>query len=116
MKTSLLIFVVGLIILSSVIFVAIWNSVPKDCDDKCEHERRAIEAGKIVTGSYELENPLCIGGRGMIINEDCEIIGKYDVSTGMPIVENKEQCDMLDGDWNASQNSCDSKYGIGIRK
>ena len=87
MKTSLLIFVVGLIILSSVIFVAIWNSVPKDCDDKCEHERRAIEAGKIVTGS-----------------------------SGMPIVENKEQCDMLDGDWNASQNSCDSKYGIGIRK
>ncbi len=45
MKTIFLIIVVGLIILSSVIFVAIWNSIPKECDDKCEHERRAIEAG-----------------------------------------------------------------------
>lgn len=91
MKTSFLIIIVGLIILSSVIFVAIWYSILEECDDKCEHERRAIEAGKIVTGSYELEKPLCLGGRGMILNEDCEIIGKYDVSTEMPIVENKEQ-------------------------
>lgn len=45
MKTSFLIIIVGLIILSSVIFVAIWNSIPKECDDKCEHERRAIAAG-----------------------------------------------------------------------
>jgi len=67
---------------------------------------------KTATGSYELENPLCIGGRGFIENEDCERIGKYDVSTGLPIVENKEQCDMLDGDWNEQQNSCDSKYGM----
>ncbi|KFM18400.1 peptidyl-arginine deiminase protein [Marine Group I thaumarchaeote SCGC AAA799-P11] len=54
---------------------------------------------------------LCIDGRGMIVNEDCEIIGKYDPSTGLPIVENKEQCDMLDGSWDDKQNICDSKYG-----
>jgi len=66
---------------------------------------------KTVTGSYELENPLCIGGRGYIVNENCERIGKYDISTGLPIVENKEQCDMLDVDWNDQQNICDSKYG-----
>jgi hypothetical protein len=67
--------------------------------------------------SVELENLLCIGGRGMIVNEDCERIGKYDVSTGLPIVENKEQCDMLDGDWNEQQNICDSKYSfLGKRK
>jgi len=70
-----------------------------------------LESEKTVTGSYELEEALCIGGRGMIKNENCEIIGKYDVSTGLPIVENKEQCDMLDGDWNEEQKICDSKYG-----
>ena len=60
--------------------------------------------------STELENLLCMGGRGMILNEDCERIGKYDPATGLPIVENKEQCDMLDGDWDEKQNICDSKY------
>ncbi len=59
--------------------------------------------------SIELEDPLCIGGRGRIVNENCEIIGKYDLATGMPIVENKEQCDMLEGDWDEEQKICDSK-------
>ena len=65
---------------------------------------------KIVTGSYDLENPLCIGGRGIIKNENCERIGKYNLTTGLPIVENKEQCDMLDGNWNEQEKICDSKY------
>ena len=70
MKTSFLIIVVGLIILSSVIFVAIWNSIPKECDDKCEHERRAIEAG--------------ISGRGTI--DPFERHSEFDISkvTTMP--------------------------------
>ena len=53
MKTIFLIIIVGLIILSSIIFVAIWNSFPKECDDKCEHELRAIEAGKIGHGTFD---------------------------------------------------------------
>lgn len=64
-----------------------------------------------VTGSYDLEDPLCMGGRGYIVNDECERIGKYDPMTGIPIVENKEQCDMLDGNWDEKQNICDSKYG-----
>ncbi len=67
-------------------------------------------------GIYESENLLCIGGRGMIVNEDCEIIGRYDVSTGLPIVENKEQCDLLNGTWDEQQNICDSKYGTGLNE
>ena len=67
---------------------------------------------KTVTGSDELEEALCIGGRGIIKNENCERIGKYDLVTGMPIVENKEQCDMLEGDWDEEQKICDSKYGV----
>lgn len=69
-------------------------------------------SGKTVTGSYELEDALCIGGRGIIKNENCEMIGKYDPATGMPIVENKEQCDMLEGDWDEEQKTCNSKYGL----
>lgn len=71
-----------------------------------------INFEKLIAGSYELENPLCMGGRGIIVNENCERIGKYDPATGMPIVENKEQCDMLKGDWNEEQKTCDSKYGV----
>ena len=73
--------------------------------------------GKFVTnenatsGAYELEEALCIGGRGYIKNDNCEIIGKYNLTTGLPIVENKEQCDMLDGNWNEQQKTCNSKYG-----
>jgi hypothetical protein len=62
------------------------------------------------TGSYELEEALCIGGRGMVKNEKCEIIGKYDIQTGIPIVENKSQCDLLDGTWYNDKKLCDSKY------
>jgi len=109
MKTRLWAIIVGLIILTSIIFVLIWN-ISEECDEECEIERRGIESRKIVTGSYELEDPLCIGGRGMIKNENCKIIGRYDPATGMPIVENKEQCDMLEGDWNEKENTCDLKY------
>ena len=85
----------------------------EECVDFIYEKRIGMEltSGKIFTGSYELEDPSCIGGRGMIKNEDCEIIGKYDFTTGMPIVENKEQCDMLEGDWDEEQKICDSKYG-----
>jgi hypothetical protein len=65
---------------------------------------------KTVSGSYELEEALCIGGRDMIKNENCEIIGKYDPTTGIPIVENKRQCDLLDGTWYDDRELCDSKY------
>lgn len=54
---------------------------------------------------------LCMGGRGFIVNEKCERIGNYDPITGLPIVENKEQCDLLEGDWDEEQKICDSKYG-----
>ena len=86
----------------------------EECVDFIYEKRIGMEltSGKLVTGSYELEDPLCMGGRGIIVNEDCEIIGKYDPVTGMPIVENKEQCDMLEGDWNEEQKICDSKYGV----
>lgn len=90
------------------LFLAKWRNATHYIDNNsCEWE---LISGKMVTGSYELENPLCIGGRGMIKNENCEIIGKYDPATGIPIVENKEQCDMLEGDWDEEQNVCDSKY------
>jgi len=82
------------------------NSISYD-PINCELE---LISGKLVTGSYELEDSLCIGSRGMIVNENCEIIGKYDPAAGIPIVENKEQCDMLEGDWNEKENTCDLKY------
>lgn len=88
-----------------------WEMNNKEGEKTPYQVRIGSDSEKTVSGSYELEEPLCIGGRGMIVNENCEIIGKYDVSTGMPIVENKEQCDMLEGDWNEKQNNCDSKYG-----
>ncbi|MCV0410119.1 hypothetical protein [Nitrosopumilus sp.] len=62
------------------------------------------------TGAYELDEALCIGGRGYIKNDECERIGKYDIQTGIPIVENKVQCDLLNGTWYAEQDKCDSKY------
>ena len=70
-----------------------------------------LENENVGSGSYELENPLCMGGRGILVSENCERIGKYDPATGIPIVENKEQCDMLKGDWNDEQKICESKYG-----
>ena len=87
----------------------LWSNETHYVDNNtCELE---LISGKTVTGSYELEEASCIGGRGMIKNENCEIIGKYDPATGMPIVENKEQCNMLEGNWDEEQKICDSKYG-----
>ena len=53
MKTSFLIIIAGLIILSSVIFVAIWYSIPEECDEECEIEMRRIEAGKSGHGTFD---------------------------------------------------------------
>lgn len=65
-----------------------------------------------VLDAEELESELlCMGGRGFIVNDKCERIGKYDPVTGLSIVENKEQCDLLEGNWNEEQNTCESKYG-----
>ena len=72
------------------------------------HEFRVVSD---IQNDYELDEALCMGGRGFIVNEECERIGKYDPTTGLPLVENKEQCDRLDGKWNAEQKICDSKYG-----
>ncbi len=72
------------------------------------YEFRVISSSQ---NAYELDEALCIGGRGYIVNDECERIGKYDSVTGLPIVENKEQCDMLEGKWDEKQKTCDSKYG-----
>ena len=54
MKTRLLIIIAGVITTSSVIFVAIWNNVPKECDDKCKYELRRIESETIPEAFFEL--------------------------------------------------------------
>ena len=46
MKSRLLKTIVGLIILSSVIFVAVWYGIPEECDKDCEIEMRGIGAGE----------------------------------------------------------------------
>ena len=53
MKSSLLAIIVGIIIISSIIFVAIWYSIPEECDEKCEMERRRIESGNSVYGTFD---------------------------------------------------------------
>ena len=53
MKYNFLIIIVGLIILSSVIFVAFWYSIPEECDEECEIERRRIGAGKSGHGVFD---------------------------------------------------------------
>jgi len=58
----------------------------------------------------EYGNPVCLGGRNMIINDQCERIGNYDIQTGIPIVNNKSECDKLDGTWYDDRKLCDSKY------
>ena len=62
------------------------------------------------TGSYELDEAQCLGGRGMILNDKCERIGRYDIQTGIPIVNDKAECDKLDGIWHDDRKLCDSKY------
>ena len=67
-----------------------------------------------VTGSYDIADEngekICLGGRDMILDDQCRLIGNYDVQTGIPIVNNKEECDNLDGTWYDDRKLCDSKY------
>lgn len=67
-----------------------------------------------VTGSYDIADEngekICLGGRDMILDDQCRRIGNYDVQTGIPIVNNKEECDNLDGTWYDDRKLCDSKY------
>ncbi|WP_371504265.1 hypothetical protein [Nitrosopumilus adriaticus] len=86
-----------------------WNNSTHHIDsNNCKWELLSTET---VSSSYELDGVLCMGGRGYIVNDACERIGKYDPFTGLPIVENKEQCDMLEGTWYEEQKACESKYG-----
>lgn len=86
-----------------------WNNSTHHIDSEiCELE---LISNNTATGSYQLDEALCTGGRGYIVNDKCERIGKYDPDTGLSIVENKEQCDMLEGSWDDKQNHCDSEYG-----
>ena len=63
-----------------------------------------------VADSYELDEVLCLGHRGVILNDKCQKIGKYDTQTGIPIVNDKTECDKLDGTWHDDRKLCDSKY------
>ena len=58
----------------------------------------------------EYGKPICLGGRGMILNDQCERIGNYDIQTGIPLVNDKAECDKLDGTWYDDRKLCDSKY------
>ena len=93
-----------------------WKKIGKYLGEKTESSKVSngletqSEKTSEVTGSYELDGVPCLGGRGMILNEKCERIGKYDLQTGIPIVENKVECDLLNGTWHDEQNKCDSKY------
>ena len=74
---------------------------------------RIINESKTHHTTDQLEEhgkPICLGGRGMILNDQCEKIGNYDIQTGIPIVSNKSECDKLDGTWYADRKLCDSKY------
>jgi len=77
-----------------------------------EH-KLSIDSSRIIAESLLLDKdgkPVCIGGRGMIVNDRCERIGKYDIQTGIPIVNDKSECDKLDGTWYDDRQLCDSKY------
>lgn len=71
MKTRFLIILVGLIILSSIIFVLTWNSIPEECDEACEIERRRVGSGQGPQGV--LEPPL------MKEHYEIEIVGMKDI-------------------------------------
>ncbi len=62
----------------------------------------------------EYEKPLCRGGSGMIQNDQCERIGNYDIQTGILLVNNKSECDKLDGTWYDNRKLCDYKYAPGM--
>ena len=53
MKTSILTIIVGIIIASSIIFVAIWYSIPEECNEECKIEMRRIEAGISGRGTFD---------------------------------------------------------------
>lgn len=77
-----------------------------------EH-KLSIDSSRIIAESLLLDKdgkPVCMGGRGMILNDQCQRIGKYDIQTGIPIVNDKSECDKLDGTWYDDRQLCDSKY------
>lgn len=83
-------------------------------NETCPGLDNAFLKSNEVTGSYELKDeqgePVCLGGPDMILNDKCERIGNYDTQTGIPLVNNKYECDKLDGTWYADRKLCDSKY------
>ncbi|KAF6246367.1 hypothetical protein C6990_09580 [Nitrosopumilus sp. b3] len=97
-----------------------WNATHFIDNIDCEYlDRDAFgapppEPKPEVTSSYEIVNEdgekICLGGRGMILNDQCQRIGNYDIETGIPIVNDKEECDKLDGTWYKDRKLCDSKY------
>ncbi|MEX0862665.1 hypothetical protein [Nitrosopumilus sp.] len=96
-------------------FIGLPDGMSKEKFEECWNvilEKRATGEleNKTDSGSYELDEALCMGGRGMIKNDKCQRIGKYDIQTGIPIVENKVQCDLLNGTWYDDKKLCDSKY------
>ena len=76
-------------------------------DGTCVPNPNFTGSSEIVDGDGE---KICLGGRGMILNDQCQRIGNYDLQTGIPIVNNKEECDRLDGTWYDDRKLCDSKY------
>lgn len=77
-----------------------------------EH-KLSIDSSRIIAESLLLDKNgkfVCMGGRGMILNDQCQRIGNYDIQTGIPIVHNKSECDKLDGTWYDDRQLCDSKY------
>ena len=60
------------------------------------------------------EEILCMGERGHILNDECQQIGMYHPETGIPIVDNKEDCKMLDGNWIEEQNTCELTNSLKI--
>ncbi|WP_428324366.1 hypothetical protein [Nitrosopumilus sp.] len=82
MKARLLTIIVGMIIVSSIIFVAIWYSIPEECDEECEIERRIL-AGISGTRTFDpFERPSEIKPEFPPIKEEhysIEITGMKDI-------------------------------------
>jgi hypothetical protein len=82
MKTKFLIIIVGLIILSSVIFILIWN-IPEKCNDECELELRRIGSVQGAQGIFDpFEKPSEIKPESSPNNEEhysIEITGMKDI-------------------------------------
>ncbi len=70
MKIGLLEIVVTIIILSSIIFVIVWN-VPEECDEECALEPRRIGSGQGAQGIFEpFEKPSEIKSESSPIREE----------------------------------------------